>query len=172
MIVDTGRRVRKRSVISRAVAADAALTVIASRGFEGARYQDIAKHSGMSIGNLEYLFGSRVEMLRAAFREGARRDTRLLNEIAQRKDDRQARLAESLADTENGLGSGLLVRIELWRAGLRDARFAADATAAADAWRTALATFVPANRLGCSGSRSRFRSPRGGVTRCRYSASS
>ena len=58
-----------------------------------------------------------------------------------------SRLVASLADTERGLGSGLLARIELWRAALRDPVYTADAAAAADAWRAALGAFVPTSML-------------------------
>ena len=101
----------------------------------------------MSIGNLEYLFGSRAEMLRTALREGTVRDTRLLAELVGGHHDGRVRLVASLADTERGLGSGLLARIELWRAALRDPVYTADAAAAADAWRAALGAFVPTSML-------------------------
>ncbi len=75
MIADGTRRARRRSTATRPIALDAALAVDASRGLASARYQDIATRSGMSIGNLEDLFGSHTKMLRAALPAGARRDT-------------------------------------------------------------------------------------------------
>ena len=52
--------------------------------------------------------------------------------------DVEARLQDSLADAEAGLGRTLRVRIELWHAALDDRELAAAAAAAAAGWRAAL----------------------------------
>jgi AcrR family transcriptional regulator len=135
--------VRHRRTARLDIALDATLAAIVERGYDRVRFRDVASGSGMSIGNLQHLFGTRELMLMRAFVEGAERDLATLAAIATSPSDRREQLETSLADCTTGLGARAIVRIELWRAGLRDAEIAAGADVIASRWREHLLAIVP-----------------------------
>jgi AcrR family transcriptional regulator len=131
---------------SRERALIAAIAVISARGVEGTRFVDVAAAGGMSVGNLQYLFGSRAGMIGAALESSAITDLGALTALAA-EGELPAGLSVSLADTVDGLGHGVATRTELWHAALRDERLAPLATAVAEAWRQVLRRYLTAAEL-------------------------
>lgn len=120
----------QRATRSREGALVAALDVIAERGYERLRFQDVAGRAGMSVGNLQYLFGSREAMIVAAFRYGVERDLGYLEEIAGRTGDAWLdlqSLIESVVLDEDGLAASRRVWLEFWNAASRDPQMLGDA---------------------------------------------
>ena len=63
---------------------EAACRVIAERGAEATRFTDVAAASGVPVSTLQYYFGSREDLLVAAFRHAS------ANELAALEADRRA----------------------------------------------------------------------------------
>jgi AcrR family transcriptional regulator len=136
---DAWRASRERALI-------AAIAVIGARGVEGTRFVDVAAAGGMSVGNLQYLFGSRAGMIGAALETAAIADLAALATLAA-AGELPTGLPASLADTVHGLGRGVAARTELWHASLRDERLAPLAAAVAEAWRQVLRHYLTAAEL-------------------------
>jgi AcrR family transcriptional regulator len=144
--VSTSVRHRNAWRASRERALVAAIAVIGARGVDRTRFADVAVAGGMSVGNLQYLFGSRAGMIGAALESAAIADLAALAALAA-AGDLPAGLPASLADTVDGLGRGVAARTELWHASLRDERLAPLATAVAEAWRQVLRRYLTAAEL-------------------------
>jgi AcrR family transcriptional regulator len=133
---------------------EAAVRVIASRGAEATRFADVAAESGVPVSTLQYYFGSREDLLVAAFRHASGTEIAALEtELADLGDpwDRLTRIVtRALAGyrTEEA-GSGRLW-IESWHFGIRDAEMRADALRDYAAWRRLVAGAV---RSGAGGGR-------------------
>jgi AcrR family transcriptional regulator len=130
-------RHRKAWAASHARALAAAIEVIAQRGVERTRFADVALVCAMSVGNLQYVFGSRTAMIREALEAAAIADLAALEALS-RTGELPAGLGRSLADTAHGLGHRAAARTELWHAALRDDELAPLAAAVAEAWRQVL----------------------------------
>ncbi len=130
-----GHRRAWRASRERAIAA--AVEVIAERGVERTRFLDVAAAGGLSVGNLQYLFGSRAGLIRTALETASNADLAVLEHLVDAGQLPDA-LERSLADATSGLGRGVVVRTELWHAALRDDQLAPLATAVADTWRRLL----------------------------------
>ncbi len=128
---------RRAWEVSHARALAAAIEVIAERGVERTRFADVALAGGMSVGNLQYLFGSRTAMIREALEAAAIADLAVLEELGS-TGELPTGLGGSLADTAHGLGHTAPARTELWHAALHDDQLAPLATAVAEAWRQVL----------------------------------
>ena len=112
---------------TRAAALAAALEAITAHGHDRVRLRDVAGRCGLAVGSLQYLYGSRAQLLRAAYAAGAEVDLDLLERLIVARVPPRA-LAQSLLDP-CGLGARTTVRRELWRAAQRDddlAQFARD----------------------------------------------
>ena len=131
---------------SRERALAAAIDVIARRGVERTRFADVAISGGMSVGNLQYLFGSRAGMIAAALEAAAIADLAVLATLGT-EGGLPAALGRSLADTAHGLGQTAAARTELWHAALHDDELAPLAAAVAEAWRQVLRLHVAAAEL-------------------------
>jgi len=69
MVVDQARNPSGTShAVRRAHLLDAVVAVIARRGLERTRFQDVAAEAGVSIGTLQHYFGSRQTMILEAIR--------------------------------------------------------------------------------------------------------
>lgn len=102
---------------------EAVLNAIRERGSDAVRFQDVAELAGTSISNLQYVFGSRAEMISAGFRFGVERDLDYLDRIAgsgEKPWRRLVKMVESCLYGEGDLGRSRLEWLELWRAGVRD----------------------------------------------------
>jgi AcrR family transcriptional regulator len=64
-------RGRRRAGRRKTAVLDAACQVIASRGVEATRFTDVAEASGVPVSTLQYYFGSREDLLVAAFRHAS-----------------------------------------------------------------------------------------------------
>lgn len=128
---------------------DAACTVIASRGAEATRFTDVAEASGVPVSTLQYYFGSREDLLVAAFRHASASELATLAEdvaAASSPWDRiRILVTRALAGYEpTGAESGLLW-IESWHFAIRDAEMRVDALRDYAGWREIVADAV---RLG------------------------
>jgi AcrR family transcriptional regulator len=126
----------------------AAGRVIAERGADATRFADVAAESGVPVSTLQYYFGSREDLLVAAFRHASATEIAALEtELATLPDpwDRLTRIVDrALAGYRaDPAGSGRLW-IESWRFGLRDAEMRADTLRDYAAWRRLVAGAVRA----------------------------
>lgn len=112
--------------------------VIADRGFESARISDISERSGIPISTLEYQFGSREDLLYAAFQHLAFQELREMSEAMRAGEDAWDRLRAfmeiSMMENED---TQFVWRswVEYWRAAVRDARVREDALEVYRQWR-------------------------------------
>ncbi|MEY9855018.1 AcrR family transcriptional regulator [Catenulispora sp. GAS73] len=138
----SGRRAgrRKTEVLQ------AAVRVLAERGAEGTRFQDVSAASGVPVSTLQYYFGSREDLLIAAFKHASETETaRLHEELAQVPDpwDRLVRIIETVLEgcRPEAPESGR-VWIESWRYGMRDEEMRQDVLRDYNAWRTLIADAI------------------------------
>ena len=137
-----GRRAGRRKV----AVLEAAGRVIAARGADATRFADVAAESGVPVSTLQYYFGSREDLLVAAFRHASGAEIAALEaEVAALEDPWQRLIrivSGALAGYEAGAeGSGRLW-IESWHFGIRDAEMRADALRDYGAWRRLVADVV------------------------------
>ncbi|MFD0638373.1 TetR/AcrR family transcriptional regulator [Catenulispora yoronensis] len=119
---------------------------MADRGADATRFQDVAAASGVPVSSLQYYFGSREDLLLAAFRHASETEIAALQAHLGTTADpwqRLTRIADAaLRDFPAfGNGSGRLW-IEAWRFALRDAELRVDVLADYTAWRTLIAEAV------------------------------
>jgi AcrR family transcriptional regulator len=132
----------------------AAVRVIASRGAEATRFADVATESGVPVSTLQYYFGSREDLLVAAFRHASGTEITALEAELADLDDPWEQLTcivtRALAGYQaDEAGSGRLW-IESWHFAIRDAEMRADALGDYAAWRRLVAAAV---RTGAAGGR-------------------
>jgi AcrR family transcriptional regulator len=122
----------------------AAVRVIAQRGADSTRFTDVAQASGVPVSTLQYYFGSREDLLVAAFRHASETELAALRaDLATIADpwERLVRVVDqALADYAAGQGGHLW--IEAWRFGTRDAEMRADVLRDYAAWREVVAESV------------------------------
>jgi AcrR family transcriptional regulator len=126
----------------------AACRVIAERGADATRFADVAQSSGVPISTLQYYFGSREDLLVAAFQHASRAELAELREALPALDDPWRRLALLVRTALAGYapdssGSGRLW-IEAWRFGMRDPDMRTDVHRDYAAWRALLAEVITA----------------------------
>jgi AcrR family transcriptional regulator len=127
---------------------EAAGRVIADRGADATRFTDVAAESAVPVSTLQYYFGSREDLLVAAFRHASGTEIAALEaELAELSDpwDRLARIvARAIGGYQaESAGAGRLW-IESWHFGIRDAEMRADALRDYAAWRRLVADAVRA----------------------------
>jgi AcrR family transcriptional regulator len=125
---------------------EAAGRVIAERGADATRFADVAAESGVPVSTLQYYFGSREDLLVAAFRHASGTEIAALESEIAALDDPWQQLARIVTDALAGYqagaaGSGRLW-IESWHFGIRDAEMRADAVRDYGAWRRLVADVV------------------------------
>jgi len=123
---------------------EAAGRVIAERGADATRFADVAAESGVPVSTLQYYFGSREDLLVAAFRHASGAEIAALEADLAGLDDPWRQLAHVVATALRGYqaaGSGRLW-IESWHFGIRDAEMRADALRDYGAWRRLVADVV------------------------------
>jgi AcrR family transcriptional regulator len=128
---------------------EAAGRVIAERGADATRFADVAAESGVPVSTLQYYFGSREDLLVAAFRHASGTEIEALEADLAGLDDpwQQLRLIVTSAlrgyqpGSGGAAGSGRLW-IESWHFGIRDAEMRADALRDYGAWRRLVADVV------------------------------
>jgi AcrR family transcriptional regulator len=133
---------------------EAAGRVIAERGADATRFADVAAESGVPVSTLQYYFGSREDLLVAAFRHASAAEITSLEAELAALEDPWHRLTRVVTRALAGYqaetaGSGRLW-IESWHFGIRDAEMRADAVRDYAAWRRLVADAV---RAGISSGR-------------------
>src|SRR2546428_13532303 len=68
---DRGRGPGRRAGRRKTAVLEAACRVIADRGADATRFADVAAESGVPVSTLQYYFGSREDLLVAAFRHAS-----------------------------------------------------------------------------------------------------
>ena len=137
-----GRRAGRRKI----AVLEAACRVIADRGADATRFADVAAESGVPVSTLQYYFGSREDLLVAAFRHASSVEIEVLEAKVAAIDDPWEQLERILSTSLSGYqpdapGGGRLW-IESWHFGIRDAEMRADALRDNTAWRRLVAEVV------------------------------
>jgi AcrR family transcriptional regulator len=128
LVVDTrrGRRAGRRKLET----LEAAARVIAVRGADAARFTDVAAESGVPVSTLQYYFGSREDLLVAAFRHASEAELTSVNAELGTMGDPWEKIKFIVEDALSGYRPGDDVAgrlwIEAWRFGLRDAEMRQD----------------------------------------------
>lgn len=125
---------------------EAAGRVIAQRGADATRFADVAAASAVPVSTLQYYFGSREDLLVAAFRHAFSTEIAALEaELAALDDpwDRLTRIAaRALAGYQTETAESGRLWIESWHFGIRDAEMRADTLHDYAAWRRLVADAV------------------------------
>jgi AcrR family transcriptional regulator len=145
-----GRRAGRRKI----AVLEAAGRVIAERGADATRFADVAAESGVPVSTLQYYFGSRDDLLVAAFRHASGTEIAALEAELAALDDPWQRLTVIVSRAVTGYpagegGAGRLW-IESWHFGIRDAETRANAVRDYRARRRLVAAAV---RLGTDSGR-------------------
>ena len=100
---------------------EAAAGVLAERGYENARFADVAAASGTAISTLQNYFGSREDMLIEALRQTTELEVAALEAVADAENDPWNRLVAMIDRNLNTPVRNHQLFIEFWRSGIRDA---------------------------------------------------
>ncbi len=126
----------------------AAARVIAARGADGTRFTDVSEASGVPVSTLQYYFGSREDLLVAAFRSASAIELSALRlEIEGLADtwERLTRIVDAaLSGYSGGEAASGQLWIESWRFAMRDAEMRTDVLEDYAAWRRLIADAVQA----------------------------
>lgn len=137
-----GRRAGRRKI----AVLEAACRVIAERGADATRFADVAAESGVPVSTLQYYFGSREDLLVAAFRHASSTEIAELEaEVAGISDpweQLERILVRSLTGYEPETPDAGRLWIESWHFGIRDPEMRADILRDYDAWRRLVADAV------------------------------
>jgi AcrR family transcriptional regulator len=119
----------------------AARRVIAQRGADATRFRDVAAETGSAISTLQYSFGSREDLIIAAFEDAAAADFERVREAAESADgpvDRLRALVRQsvVAESDEGAREAWLVWVEYWRAAARDDELRSGSADVYARWRT------------------------------------
>jgi AcrR family transcriptional regulator len=125
---------------------EAAGRVIAERGADATRFADVAAESGVPVSTLQYYFGSREDLLVAAFRHASSAEIASLEaELSAVSDPwecvRRIVLRAIAGYAADGAEPGRLW-IESWHFGIRDPEMRADTLRDYAAWRRLVADAV------------------------------
>ncbi len=137
-----GRRAGRRKT----AVLEAACRVIADRGADATRFADVAAESGVPVSTLQYYFGSREDMLVAAFRHASAAEIAALEADVAAMSDPWERLERIVTSALTGYSpdapeAGRLW-IESWHFGIRDPEMRADTLEDYTAWRRLVADAV------------------------------
>jgi AcrR family transcriptional regulator len=139
----SGRGPGRRAGRRKTAVLEAACRVIADRGADATRFTDVAAASGVPVSTLQYYFGSREDLLVAAFRHASGAEVAALEaELAALDDpwDQLERIVtRALAGYQADAPDSGRLWIESWHFGIRDAEMRADTLRDYDAWRRLVA---------------------------------
>ena len=137
-----GRRAGRRKT----AVLEAACRVIADRGADATRFADVAAESGVPVSTLQYYFGSREDLLVAAFRHASGTEIAALEaEVAAMADpwDQLERIiSRALTGYQPQAPEAGRLWIESWHFGIRDPEMRADILRDYAAWRRLVADAV------------------------------
>jgi AcrR family transcriptional regulator len=114
------RRARRAGGARRTAVVEAAAGVLAERGYENARFTDVARASGTAISTLQNYFGSREDMLVEAMRHATEVEVAAFEAAADAESDPWNRLVAMIDRNLNTPVSNHQLLIEFWRSGIRD----------------------------------------------------
>jgi AcrR family transcriptional regulator len=141
-----GRGPGRRSGRRKTAVLEAACRVIAERGADATRFADVAAESGVPVSTLQYYFGSREDLLVAAFRHASSEEIAALEAeigaIDDPWDQLETILARSLTGYEPETPDAGRLWIESWHFGIRDPEMRADALRDNTAWRGLVADVI------------------------------
>ena len=156
---DRGRGPGRRAGRRKTAVLEAACRVIADRGADATRFADVAAESGVPVSTLQYYFGSREDLLVAAFRHASSAEIAALEADVATISDPWGQLeriiTRSLTGYQPDAPEGGRLWIESWHFGIRDAEMRADALRDNTAWRRLVAILRAASqsvRLACAAS--------------------
>jgi AcrR family transcriptional regulator len=137
-----GRRAGRRKT----AVLEAAGRVIAERGADATRFADVAAESGVPVSTLQYYFGSREDLLVAAFRHASNAEIAVLEADIAALGDPWDQLERIVTGALTGYGAGAPIPgrlwIESWHSGIRDPEMRADTLRDYAAWRGLVADTV------------------------------
>jgi AcrR family transcriptional regulator len=137
-----GRRAGRRKI----AVLEAACRVIADRGADATRFADVAAESGVPVSTLQYYFGSREDLLVAAFRHASSAEIAALEADVAAISDPWQQLERIITTSLSGYlpsaPAGGRLWIESWHFGIRDAEMRADALRDNTAWRRLVAQVI------------------------------
>ena len=142
----SGRGPGRRAGRRKTAVLEAACRVIADRGADATRFADVAAESGVPVSTLQYYFGSREDLLVAAFRHASATEIAALEaDIAALTDpwgQLERIISRALAGYQPDAPEAGRLWIESWHFGIRDAEMRADTLRDYDAWRRLVADAV------------------------------
>jgi AcrR family transcriptional regulator len=124
---------------------DAAIGLVATKGYDATTVRDIARAADVSTGSISYWFSSRDDLLRAALVEAARRFTHRLDTAVEAAATPHEELLAHAAAAAPGTPTetaAQVVWIEFWHQALRDPELRALLERLYDSWRERLAATV------------------------------
>jgi len=144
-----GRRTQRRAGRRKITVLEAAGRVIADRGADATRFTDVAAESGVPVSSLQYYFGSREDLLVAAFRHASTTETGSLEASLAGRADPWDRLTlivtQALAGYQEDQAKAGRLWIESWHFAIRDQEMRADTLRDYAEWRRLITDAV---RLG------------------------
>ena len=136
----------RRACCRKIAVLEAACRVIAERGADATRFADVAAESGVPVSTLQYYFGSREDLLVAAFRHASSAEIASLEAdvaaISDPWEQLERIITRSLTGYQPDAPEGGRLWIESWHFGIRDAEMRADALRDNTAWRRLVAEVV------------------------------
>jgi AcrR family transcriptional regulator len=129
----------------------AARRVIAQRGADATRVRDVAAETGSAISTLQYSFGSREDLIIAAFEDAAAADFERVRRAAEAADgpvDRLRALVRQsvVAESDEDAREAWLVWVEYWRAAARDDELRAGSADVYAKWRALVGSVLADGR--------------------------
>ena len=123
---------------TREVILAAAAEVLADRGYEATRLSDISDVTGVPVSTLQYQFGSREDLLHAAFQQLAFQELGEMAEAMRAGDDPWVQLRTLMEITiVDNADAEVIWRgwVEFWRSAIRDPRVRVQAEEVYQQWR-------------------------------------
>jgi AcrR family transcriptional regulator len=114
--------------------------VIARRGADATRFRDVAAETGAAVSTLQYSFGSREDLIIAAFEGAAADDFDRVRKAAEAAAGPVERLralirASVVAESDEEAREAWLIWVEYWRAAARDGELQSGSAAVYAEWR-------------------------------------
>jgi AcrR family transcriptional regulator len=142
----SSRRPGRRAGRRKTAVLDAACRVIALRGAEATRFADVAEASGVPVSTLQYYFGSREDLLVAAFRHASATELAALSEDLADTSSPWRRIehivTRALSGYEPASPEAGLLWIESWHFAIRDPEMRIDALRDYEGWRGLVADAI------------------------------
>jgi AcrR family transcriptional regulator len=142
----SSRRPGRRAGRRKTAVLDAACRVIALRGAEATRFADVAEASSVPVSTLQYYFGSREDLLVAAFRHASAAELAALSAEVADNPSPWRRIehivTRALSGYEPASPEAGLLWIESWHFAIRDPEMRIDALRDYEGWRGLVADAI------------------------------